>query len=95
MSTYISQSLRDQVRQRAKQRCEYCQSAEWLTGLRHELDHILPRYLGGPTTAENLCLACSNCNSHKHAHIQAADPESGEVVVARSLWSSTGHHPPD
>lgn len=80
MSTHIPQALQDQVRRRALQRCEYCQSAEWLTGLRHEFDHILPRQLGGASTAENLCLACSSCNSHKHARTEAVDAETGETV---------------
>ena len=34
-------SLRDQVRQRAKSRCEYCQLPQTCTVLPHEIDHIL------------------------------------------------------
>ena len=34
-------SLRDQVRQRAKARCEYCQLPQTCTVLPHEIDHIL------------------------------------------------------
>lgn len=80
MSAYIPQTLRDAVRRRAHQRCEYCHSVEWLTGQRHELDHILPVHLSGGSTFENLCLACSSCNRHKQIRTTATDPESGAEV---------------
>jgi hypothetical protein len=89
MAVYIPRALREQVRRRAQQRCEYCQSAEWLVGMRHECDHILPRHMGGSSTAENLCLACSSCNSHKQARIEAVDPETTEIVP---LYDPRRHH---
>ena len=52
-------ALREQVRQRAGGRCEYCQTSEWLVGVAHEIDEIVPRAAGGRTESENLCLACS------------------------------------
>jgi len=78
MAAYIPQPLRDRVRRRARQQCEYCHSIEWLTGQRFEFDHILPLQSGGATNAENLCLACASCNSHKQARVEGLDPESGE-----------------
>lgn len=30
-----------------------------------EVEHILPRSLGGLTEFDNLCLACPSCNRHK------------------------------
>ncbi len=102
MSSHIPHPLREQVRHRAQQRCEYCRSAEWLTGQRHELDHILPRHLGGVTMVENLCLACSSCNSHKHIRTAATDPETGNTVSLFNprvqrwsdhfAWSEDGTH---
>lgn len=76
----IPQSLREFVRQRAGQRCEYCQTSEQISGLEHEIDHIIPRASQGTTTAENLCLACSSCNGYKQAKTHETDPESGNVV---------------
>lgn len=32
----------------------------------HELDHVVPEFHGGPTTAENIVLACRPCNRRKH-----------------------------
>ena len=80
MAAYIPARVRQEVRRRAQQRCEYCQSPEWLTGLLHPVDHITPRRLGGASSTDNLCLACSPCNGHKQARTAAIDPESGETV---------------
>jgi 5-methylcytosine-specific restriction endonuclease McrA len=55
--------LRDQVRQRAKSRCEYCQLPQTCTVLPHEIDHILAQK-HGQTSLENLRLACAQCNEH-------------------------------
>jgi len=80
-SIEIPGALRRLVRARAKGRCEYCQISEWLSGLPCKIDHIIPRAVGGPTTADNLCLACASCNGYKRASTHAADPESGEEVA--------------
>ncbi len=76
----ISALLREQVRRRAGDRCEYCQTLEWLSGLACETDHILPRAHGGTTTLDNLCLACPSCNGHKQARTHGLDPLTGEAV---------------
>jgi hypothetical protein len=80
MSPYISVTLRDLVRRRARNCCEYCQTSEWLSGLECEVDHIVPRASGGLTIAENLCLACASCNGFKQAKTSAIDPESSQEV---------------
>lgn len=36
----ISRALREQVKQRADFRCEYCQTSEWLSGAEGEIDHV-------------------------------------------------------
>lgn len=35
----------------------------------HHLDHFYPEILGGPTTVENLVLACRGCNLTKGAKV--------------------------
>jgi len=42
-----------------------------------ELDHLVPRSLGGPTIEGNLWLACSLCNDHKNNRFLIVDPETG------------------
>jgi len=76
-SLNIPMPLQQLVRRRAGNRCEYCQTPESLSGIACEVDHIIPRAHGGPTTAENLCLACVSCNGHKQAKTHATDPKTG------------------
>ena len=77
----IPQALRQLVRTRANNRCEYCQTSEWLSGLPCEIDHIAPRAEEGPTADDNLCLACSSCNGHKQATTHGLDPESSQKAA--------------
>ncbi len=76
----ISRALREQVKQRADFRCEYCQTSEWLSGVESEIDHIVPRSAGGASHADNLCLACTSCNGYKQAKTVGANPDNGELV---------------
>lgn len=88
--TYIPKALRENVAARARHRCGYCLTAEWIVGTPMELDHIVPEALGGLTVEDNLWLACSLCNDHKGDRIAAADPLTGEVVrlfdPRRQVW---------
>jgi hypothetical protein len=77
----IPRSLAREVRDRAHNRCEYCRTSEWLSGQRHDIDHIFPRSLGGKTTSDNLCLACAPCNGFKADRTHALDPDSGISVA--------------
>ena len=77
----IPKRLADRVRNRARQRCEYCQTAEWLTGQQWEIDHIVPRARGGATRFDNLCLACPACNGFKLDRTTELDPETGQTVA--------------
>jgi hypothetical protein len=89
--TRIGKALREQIEARDRHRCSYCLTAEAITGASLELDHIIPESLGGPTSAENLCLACAVCNSHKAGKIGAADPETGQLLrlfdPLRQAWT--------
>jgi len=78
--SYVSPDLRRQVAKDAGHRCGYCLSDEVLTGLPLSVDHIVPVAAGGPTTRENLWLACRPCNEFKGAQTHAEDPETGEIV---------------
>ncbi len=50
-----------------------------------DLDHVLPRSLGGQNTAENLIVACAPCNcgrgNHTLAELSLADPRPRPPVV--------------
>jgi hypothetical protein len=49
-------------------------------GVTFEIDHVMPRSLGGRTTLANLCLCCPTCNRHKAARSHVPDPATGELV---------------
>jgi HNH endonuclease len=79
-SARISLTLRREVRERAKGRCEYCLLPEEQAFFPHEPDHILAMKHGGQSVAENLALACFDCNRFKGSDIASIDPESGELT---------------
>lgn len=68
------------VRSDAGHRCGYCRASEAITSIPLVFDHIVPEAAGGPTTRENLWLACERCNRHKADRTAALDPETGQLV---------------
>jgi HNH endonuclease len=71
---HIPAALRRRVRQRAQERCEYCQLHQDDVPLTHQIDHIIPRKHGGPTAHRNLARACLECNRHKGSDLTSIDP---------------------
>jgi hypothetical protein len=60
-------------------------------GVTFEVDHIVPRLLGGKNSFDNLCLCCPSCNRHKSARTHAVDPTTGAETPlfhpTRDYWS--------
>lgn len=79
-SARISPALRREVRERASGCCEYCLLPEAQAFLPHEPDHIIATKHGGQSAAENLALACFDCNRFKGSDIASIDPASGELT---------------
>lgn len=69
------------VSQRAANRCEYCRMHQNLQGATFHLEHILPKSRSGDDELDNLAWACPGCNLRKSDRIDAADPESGAIVM--------------
>ena len=75
-------SVREHVRRRAANRCEYCLlRQEELPFSTFHIEHILPRKQGGDDELGNLALACDRCNSHKGVNLTGVDPETGEITA--------------
>uniref|UniRef100_A0A7C2P1L8 HNH endonuclease n=1 Tax=Schlesneria paludicola TaxID=360056 RepID=A0A7C2P1L8_9PLAN len=89
----VSAATRRAVRQRAKGLCEYCHADERWQFVRFTVDHVTPQSAGGSDDAENLALACRNCNKRRSNRCEATDNETGKVVPLfdprRQAWS--GH----
>lgn len=81
MSLKISKKVAQLVRLRARFRCEYCLSSETVSGQACHVDHIIPRSLGGVTSADNMCLACAACNGAKLDRVNGVDPLTGMTVA--------------
>lgn len=73
-------SIRQFVRRRAGERCEYCLLAEWADEWPFHVDHIVARVHGGDDELKNLCWSCTQCNLHKATNFASIDPETGERV---------------
>ena len=80
MSGHIPAQLVRQVRERAGEACEYCRVPQVSQEATFHVDHILPRILGGATSADNLALACVSCSLRKSAQVTALDPTDGREV---------------
>lgn len=91
MSRYVPVSLQREVRAQFAGCCAYCHTAEALTVVTFEIEHIRPRGLGGETVLENLCLACPTCNRHKADRTTAPDALSDRDVPLfhpqRDVWA--------
>ncbi|MEW6156322.1 MAG: HNH endonuclease signature motif containing protein [Verrucomicrobiota bacterium] len=68
------------VRQRAGNRCEYCHLPQEFSGLRFHVEHIVARQHRGTNDADNLALACPECNCHKGTNLTGVDPDTGKVT---------------
>jgi len=79
-TTYIAPLLRQLVTDRARQRCEYCQTQEVIIGMPLEVEHIIPEVGGGHSDETNLCLACPRCNRYKGVLVNALDEETNEIA---------------
>jgi hypothetical protein len=90
--TYISETVRHEIRARAGGKCEYCLLDERYTIKRHEVDHIFALKHGGVNTADNMCLCCVNCNRYKGSDLSSLDPVTNEVITLyhprRDEWST-------
>ena len=74
-------ALRRLVRERAGNRCEYCRLHQDQDAFfTFPIDHVIAQQHGGKTEADNLCLSCYRCNSHKGPNIASLDPSTGEMV---------------
>lgn len=76
----IFEQVRSRVRAQAQNRCGYCRSLEmYVLGIL-EIEHIIPKAIGGSDEEENLWLACSLCNNYKGTQADAFDPVTQKHV---------------
>ena len=76
----IPRAVRRQVRDRARNRCEYCRHPASHACSPFVCEHILPRVHGAGNTLSELAWACPACNSHKYTKTRARDPQTERIV---------------
>jgi hypothetical protein len=78
--TKIPESLREQIRQRAGGRCEYCGIPEEAQLYPFHVEHIIALKHGGATLLDNLAWSCFDCNVAKGTDLASYDEETGSLT---------------
>ena len=69
------------VRDRAGDKCEYCQLPQRMSPVAQlQIEHIIPRKHGGGDDEQNLALACIDCNLAKSSNLSGIDETTGQTV---------------
>jgi len=76
----MTKDLDQQVRDRARHRCEYCLLPQDVHPWKFEIDHIIAEQHGGRSESDNLALCCPRCNRHKGTNIASIDPQLSALV---------------
>jgi hypothetical protein len=77
----IDARRRRTVRERARDRCEYCRLPQEAVPLASfPIEHIIARQHGGGDGLANLALACHHCNAHKGPNLAGIDPASKQLA---------------
>jgi hypothetical protein len=69
-----------EVRQRARNCCEYCQIPQAAFRRPFHIEHIIAKQHGGLTELVNLALACWQCNLKKGTNLTSIDPDTGQLT---------------
>ena len=88
MPRKLHPKIREEVRLRARNLCEYCHTDERWQCVEFTIDHIDP---GAGDNIDNLALACFHCNRRKSDETEFVDAATGEVTTLfnprSSQWS--------
>jgi hypothetical protein len=77
----MDEAVREFVRTRATDVCEYCRLPKAISGLLpFHIDHIRALQHRGTDDPNNLCYACSWCNLFKGPNLSSYDPETDTIV---------------
>lgn len=77
----MKEAIRNAVRRRAQNRCEYCGLHQSdAPFLKHQIEHVIPRQHRGSDDMSNLALACYRCNKHKGPNLTSFDPRTAKIV---------------
>jgi len=82
--------LRELVRARAGDCCEYCRLPHATQLLPFHVEHIIAKQHGGGDDAENLAWSCDRYNAYKGPNLASVDPDTRKIVALfhprRDVW---------
>ena len=84
----MDRTLRELVRRRAGNCCEYGRMPRQFDDTTFEIDHVIAGSHGGLTRASNRCLACFASNSFKAPNLSGRDIKTQKTV---SLFNPRRH----
>ena len=85
--------LYDLVARDAHYQCGYCRCPQQVLPYRLEIEHLLPRSLGGQDERDNLWLSCHLCNKLRSNLMEATDPlTTREVSLFDPRRNRWGNH---
>jgi hypothetical protein len=77
----MNAAVRELVRRRAGDRCEYCRLPQHAVPFAtFHVEHIRAKQHGGLEDPENLALSCDRCNAFKGPNLTAIDPSTKTLV---------------
>jgi hypothetical protein len=77
----MDSALKKLVRDRAGDRCEYCQISSQHDSLTFQIDHIIATKHLGTDDPENLALACWSCNVRKGPNVAGIDSITKQMAA--------------
>jgi hypothetical protein len=84
-------AVRERVRERAGNRCEYCRLRQKHTPFVLQIEHIVARKHGGGDELSNLALACDRYNLHKGSDLTGIDPGTNQIVELFNPRAASWH----
>jgi hypothetical protein len=63
--------------------CEYCRLPESLYAGPFEIEHVIAKQHGGPTSLRNLAYACLRCNKKKGPNLSSIDRRTSRTTLVR------------
>jgi len=79
----VTEAVRQAVRARAFECCEYRQLPETLVSLPFEVEHVVALQHGGSDALGNLAWACLHCNRHKGPNLAGIDRVTSRTKLVR------------
>lgn len=81
MNQGMEPRIREFIRQRAQDQCEYCRLPQAAAPfIPFHLEHIIARQHGGSDDADNLAWSCHRCNAYKGTNVAGIDPTTQVIV---------------